>query len=291
MLLRFDGARWQEVALPEGWEPLRPGGLRPVGLVRDGQGRVVLLGLAEGPRLHFARRVHEVWESWGSQDLGLPKAQIVLLHALVDGAGGRWVALARRDAQGDLRGLGVLHLALGAERARFLGPEGAAPLPGLDAGPALPSGSVTALAEAAGALWIGTRSGLLRVVGEEVTLFDENAGMDSESIQGIAAGPAGAPWIRTSEGLAQLEGERWRSLKGAAAPAIAAPEAALALGPGGELWVSAAPGLLRGGPAGWRIVRAAAALEGRPVQQVLFPKDGGPWVVQEHRLLLLRELD
>jgi hypothetical protein len=109
----------------------------------------------------------------------------------------------------------------------------------------LQSNSVNALAPAAdGALWVGTYSGLARLVdGQVEQVLTTDQGLPNDIVRALASGANGALWVGTAEGLAQLvDGQVEQVLT----TERGLPDnAVLALLPTGEgaLWVGTADGL------------------------------------------------
>ena len=77
----------------------------------------------------------------------------------------------------------------------------------------LPANSAKAFAqERSGAMWIGTSSGLVRIVGNDLTVYDTSHGLPHASTGVMHEDSSGTLWVGTTGGLARRVGERFESV-------------------------------------------------------------------------------
>lgn len=71
----------------------------------------------------------------------------------------------------------------------------------------------TFLQDRQGFLWIGTKQGLLRFDGTNVTTYGRKDGLPASIISQLMLGPDGTVWVGTEAGIARFDGARFLSLK------------------------------------------------------------------------------
>jgi len=105
-----------------------------------------------------------------------------------------------------------------------------------------------------GSVWIGTNGGLNRLRDRKVVVYGEREGLPDGNVRSVARTSDGRLWAGTdSAGVAALEGERF-VVPGEAAPLAHAAVRALAAGEGNVLWIATnGQGLVR--LAGGRVTR------------------------------------
>jgi ligand-binding sensor domain-containing protein len=92
----------------------------------------------------------------------------------------------------------------------------------------------------AGAVWIGTWDGVVRLAGGEARRFDRDDGLPHNAIFGLSIDAAGTVWAATSQGLSEIRDGQVRSTR----TDVKEPQCLL-LDRGGRLWIGTAGGLDR----------------------------------------------
>ena len=87
--------------------------------------------------------------------------------------------------------------------------------------------------------WFATASGAARLIGDQVTVFTEEEGLESEILHGIVATDGGLVFVASGHGVGQFDGARWTFPK-----RLGLSANALARGLDGRLWMGTDRGLL-----------------------------------------------
>lgn len=90
-------------------------------------------------------------------------------------------------------------------------------------------------------VWLATASGAARMKlpGEQLTVFTEAEGLESEILHGIVATDGGLVFVASSRGIGEFDGQRWTFPR-----ALALTANSLALGADGRLWIGTDRGLM-----------------------------------------------
>ncbi|MEW6750324.1 MAG: two-component regulator propeller domain-containing protein [Candidatus Latescibacterota bacterium] len=109
----------------------------------------------------------------------------------------------------------------------------------------LPGGTVgVALQDRAGALWVGTESGLSRFDGQRFAHFSLADGLAEGTVRALCEDGDGVLWIGTQGGLSRYDGHTFTTFT--QADGLVGEELrALQVDPGGQLWIGTAAGLSR----------------------------------------------
>lgn len=280
-VLRHDGARWEAVSLGLAAGEAPTSG-RACALSTDDQGRVIV-ALERDGGLSFVRRVAAGWQPGRSWPLLRTRRPVVIKAFAVDTDGRRWLALALRDGEGELAPVGLVSLDPAEAAAVWHGQAPTKELLQADVQPraVLPSNTITALAVAGKTVWVGTPSGLVRLMGQDVRVFDENDDLEIEYVRALAVTSAGALWLAAGNGVATLvDGARCKTTR------LPGGERAEALfpGPDGSVWASTAAGILRRDGEAWVSV-PLIGVSGGAARHVAFDGEGRAWLLRADRLL------
>lgn len=150
-----------------------------------------------------------------------------------------WLGLEYRDSSGDFRSHGtavVTDLDLGliayhrasAKDSDIQG--GVIPIP---------IGVVDLAFVDADEAWVATTEGAVRVRGQEVSLFSEADGLESEFLRGISVTPGGVVFAASGRGIAMFDGTHWSLPKD-----LRAPTNDVEMGPDGRLWMATDKGVM-----------------------------------------------
>ena len=257
---------WAAVAYPQRMVEQEP--------IEDGE---ALAPMSTPPALGFVRLTPgEADFPYPTQVLDALSGPLRIGMLQVSGAGEALAAFYWQHPRG---GLGPAGLAWIDPRGRSLtriGPD----LPTVEGRPALPDGRVTDLATGSdGTLYLGTRSGLLRVRGAETRVFDENDFMDSESVNCLGIDALGRVWVGTDEGLGLVQGDAWRPIRHPLLDGVAIN--ALTFEPDGEIWLGTARGLIRGDGRNFMTVVGRRKRPLRNVRSIAWDGKGGLWVLTD----------
>lgn len=143
------------------------------------------------------------------------------------------------------------------------------------------AGQVWALAQAQGALWIGTSNGGLcrREEDGRLTVFratpDAPDGLPSDTIMSMLTDARGRLWIGTGSGLVMRDGERFVRI---APERLSATVFKLSKDPDGTLWVGSSKGQYRVTPAGVLEPAPWKGAENVRAGTVVHDVHGGYWV-------------
>ena len=148
-----------------------------------------------------------------------------------------WVGLEYRDEAGDFRshGTAVIDLTLGvtvyhrASASEVDITTGVIPIP---------IGVVDLAFLDTDEAWVATTEGAARVRGEDVKLFSEADGLESEFLRGIAVTPGGIVFAASGRGIAQFDGTYWTLPK-----ALRVPTNDVEMGADGTLWMATDQGV------------------------------------------------
>lgn len=200
--------------------------------------RGALYGLHRKPdarAIEISRVEREVWTPTGVK-LETPGRRPEVSFARIAPDGQLWVGLRYHD-EGDTVpwGIATVDLALGAvayhhasadprERKRGVLP--------------VPVGVVDAAFLGADEVWMASRQGAVRMVGEQVKVWNEALDLQSELLNAVAVAPGGLVFVATPDGVGTFDGDRWRF------PAeLRFATNDLALAPNGRLWLATERGV------------------------------------------------
>ena len=308
-ILRYDGTRWEAIALPE---DLAEAGVRQIVGVGEG---ALCFATANGGILH------DDGDSWKAitTDEGLSSNSVVCMLRARDGRGrpgrsrsgprvgsmsatdpatGAWSPFADRA---DLPGMSVVAMAQAADGAIWLGTlnGGVARLDKDDwrvftAEDGLPSGRVHVVSCGAdGTVWVGTNAGAARYRptdgGAEGTwrAFTESDGLPNNFVTSILTSADGSVWVGTVGGAARLNQtgwvhhEEWPGGRDRGGIALAADR-------DGRLWAATGEGLYRLEGTGWRTVARFERIAG-PLVDLVADVSGGVWAATRGRVVRYRD--
>ncbi|MCB9521805.1 MAG: hypothetical protein H6702_00315 [Myxococcales bacterium] len=292
----FDGQRW--APLPMG------GGGRITGLSVDARGELWVLAVLDPPspappplageptptprrRAPLLRVLHGVGQGALQEVARVPVAADGVLRAgppAVAPDGTLYTPLYEQRAEG-ARGLGLGVIPPTRERLVLwpgrLGYDGE----GLDGPPVLPDAWVNAVTVGVdGAVWVATNGGLARQRGNQSTVFDENAFIDSEVILALAGDRSGRVWAGTFEGLGRLAGDQWSAVR---PEGLRGPVHTIHLDSVGTLRVGAEHGLwvLKSEREGWTRLDVDGRPDPGPVRSVWASPQGDLWLTTAQGLL------
>ena len=140
----------------------------------------------------------------------------------------------------------------------------------------LPDAWVNAIAKpSAGDLtYVATNSGLVRVSGDAVKIFDENSFLESEVIFDLAVGPDGRVWAATMEGLGFLVGDTWHSVDH---PVVGDAASAVDVDEQGVVWVGADDELWRSTKTGW--LKVDLGIAAGSIRDIAHDAAGNVWLL------------
>lgn len=180
---------------------------------------------------------------------------------------------------GERRAVGLAHVRDAFARIEvWSGRLGYAESSGNDGPIYLPDAWVNAHAIGPGGVrYVATNAGLVRVEGRTLTVFDENAFIDSEVIIDVAVDAQGTAWVGTLEGLGTLADGKWQAV---AVPGLDGRVNAVAVASDGVVWVGASGGLWRRDPAGtWDKVAVQGRREAVVIKDMVPTGKGGLWLL------------
>lgn len=207
----------------------------------DGPGAVPLavLGLADGKTLAISRLDGDKWSRQREYQIAIPHGVVEVNFARLAPGGEIWIGLRYRDHEGESLPWGV----------GLLRPDGtvlyhrSALLPTEDRAEgslALPD-DVRDVRVLGGAMWLATGTGACKVKGNQVELYTENEGLESEIVHTLGQSLEGQTLAATHGGLGRFNGKQWRfDFKGALKTSTRA-----LLREGDALWIGTAQGLVR----------------------------------------------
>lgn len=200
--------------------------------------RGALYGLHRKPdarAIEISRIENEVWTPLGVT-LQTPGPDPEVSFARIAPDGQLWVGLRYED-EGDMVpwGIATVDLAIGAvayhhasldpgERKRGVLP--------------VPTGVVDAAFLGDDEVWMASRQGAVRMIGEQVKVWNEALDLQSELLNAVAVSPGGLVFVATPDGVGTFDGERWRF-----PPELRFATNDLALGPSGRLWLATERGV------------------------------------------------
>jgi len=141
----------------------------------------------------------------------------------------------------------------------------------------MPDGVLYTLTEDGnGAVWVGTREGLVRVEGERVQLFGRAQGLPDGAIYSVQPAPQGGMYVGTQHGVYVGENGRFKILA-KDFPDEAIPS--LQVDGNGELWIGTVNrGLMRYGQNGLEVFDTQSGLPNNRVASLFSDREGGIWV-------------
>lgn len=137
-------------------------------------------------------------------------------------------------------------------------------------------------------LYIASPTGLFVKQGDRVDLLDQEDGMLSRNLSGIAADAEGNVWIGSRAGLDLVkEGKHVKSFT----PAQGLPSTdvrSVAVGPDGRVWIGTDLGMVRYDGKQFSLRHSLRWLPGDDVRDVAFAADGTAWIATRQGLSALR---
>lgn len=221
----FDGERF---------EPSGPESQAVLAVVRHEDGSLYALHRAgNSSRIEISKIEGERGETWVAQgvELETPGERAEVSFARFATGGVLWVGLRYRDGvEARPWGVAIVDLAVGVvayhhqthsqkERA-----QGVLPVPTDVQDGGFGDGDE---------VWFATREGAARLVGEEITVWNETTGMSSEVTRAIAVSPGGVVFVATGAGVGMFDGERWTFPR-----ELSFPLNDLAIAADGKLWMA-----------------------------------------------------
>ena len=208
---------WLATGAPRAWrwrgetfEPAGPPDHVVLAVVRGGDG--ALYGLHRGTSaesIEISRIDGEEWQSTGVK-LTTPGNRPEVSFARFAPSGALWVGLRfheGKDEESQPWGVAIVDLGLGAvayhhasgdrsERERGVLP--------------VPVNVVDAAFHGDDQVWMASLEGAVRLVGDAVTVWNEDMALESELLSAVAVSPGGLVYVATPDGVGTYDGERWR---------------------------------------------------------------------------------
>ena len=276
-IARWNGARWETVAVPEDLGDLR---IQQIGALKDTGVCFATLG---GGILHYDG---SAWHAMGTEG-GLASDDVQCLLRTREGT--VWVAygsgrgfgfgMGRRRPDRNRGGM-VSHFdpALGVWTQ----------FPEEDASPA---GAVTAMAEAGdGAVWFGTwNGGVSRYDGRNWRTFSETEGLPSNRVQAVTSAPDGSVWVGTQAGVARYASQGAETWEGFTEEDGLPNNFVTSLwtAQDGSVWVGTRGGVARYGVTGWVHHRLWAGQNDRGGVVMARDRTGNVWAATGERIYRL----
>lgn len=195
---RYDG---------EAFEPTGPEAQAVLAVVRDADGAIYALHRpGDAAAIDVSRVDGEAWTPTGMR-IETPGDRPEVSFARFGPGGILWVGLRYLDGR-DVRpwGVALVDLAVGAvayhhaTADRKERKQGVLPVP-ID----VVDGTFAGDDE----VWLATTEGAARLVGDEITVWNEASGMASELARAIAVSPGGFVFVATGAGVGMFDGEAW----------------------------------------------------------------------------------
>ena len=166
-----------------------------------------------------------------------PEGLLQLRCARISPTGLLWLGLEYQDETGEFRSHGTavvdLDLSITVYHRESASKEDAATgvIP-------IPIGVVDLAFLGQEEVWVASTEGAARVRGENVEVFSEAHGLESEFLRGIAVTPGGIVFAASGRGIAQYDGKYWSIVK-----ALKGPTNDNEMGPDGRLWLATDDGV------------------------------------------------
>jgi hypothetical protein len=227
---RFDGQSF-EIA-PIDPEP----GSRILAVLADPRGGALAIHRgAKDSILRLSTVADKLWTPVGIQSVLVPYGPPDLNFAVYAPSGSLWVGLRYYDRESDPVDFGAAEIQLESGQVVYHNQSGPPPgakapappkprrgapppppaTPAATVGTTLPNDMVAMYWRGANEAWFATRSGAARLLDNQVTLFTEADGMESELIRDIGPGPHSPLeepteiWVATGRGTGKWDGKHW----------------------------------------------------------------------------------
>jgi len=206
---------WLATGAPHAWRwrgqsfaPAGPPDDIVLAMVRGTGG--VLYGLHRKPdarAIEISKIEGETWTPTGIQ-LETPGPGPEVSFARIAPGGLLWVGLRYRD-EGELRpwGVATIDLDLGAVAYHHASLDPGERKKGILP---VPVGVVDAAFLGEDEVWMASRQGAVRMVGETVTVWNEGMQLVSELLNAVAVTPGGLVFVASPDGVGTFDGEHWR---------------------------------------------------------------------------------
>jgi hypothetical protein len=201
---KFDGQSF-EIA-PIDPEP----GARVLAVLRDPKGGVLAIHRGAGSsQLRISQVAAGSWMPVAMQAVQVPHGAPELNFAELAPDGRLWMGLRYVDKDQDAIDYGAAEIVLDGGKVIY---HRQGPLDGSSTfGASLPSDMVAMYWKSKDEAWFATRQGAARMRGNDVRVFTENDGLESELIYDISGGAGNGEeiWVATRRGTGRYDGRRW----------------------------------------------------------------------------------
>lgn len=208
---------WVATGAPRAWR-WRGGAFEPAGppehvvlaVVRGPDGELYGLHRGGGAKeIEISRIEGETWESTGVT-LTTPGNRPEVSFTRFAPSGQLWVGLRYhegRDDQSQPWGVAIVDLGLGAVAYHHASGDREDREKGILP---VPVSVVDAAFHGGDQIWMASLEGAVRLVGDTVTVWNEDLALESELLTSIAISPGGLVYVATPDGVGTYDGERWR---------------------------------------------------------------------------------
>jgi hypothetical protein len=262
---RFDGASFRAIQVAP--EP----STITLAVVHSPDGNVLALYRTPGERqLRVARLDGGVFNAMAEISIETPGGVTGLAFARFSADGLLWLGLMYLDEENEARPYGVatVDLTIGAvsyhheRRGNDSKKTGILPVPN----------DVVDAAFLDDEIWFASASGAARLRGEELTVYTEAEGLESEILHGVVATEGGLVFVATTGGVEVFDGTRWTNPK-----VLRMVVRGITRGKDGRLWMATDRGVVAyDGQRTQRVDRRAGLLEDR-VEDIDVDHQGRVW--------------
>ncbi|HUQ05314.1 MAG TPA: hypothetical protein VM261_22580 [Kofleriaceae bacterium] len=208
---------WLATGAPRAWrwrgetfEPAGPPDQYVLAVVRGPDS--VLYGLhraASARSIEISRINGEAWEPTGVK-LTTPGNRPEVSFTRFAPSGELWVGLRYHEGKDDESqpwGVAIVDLGLGAVAYHHASGDRSEREKGILP---VPVNVVDAAFHGGDQIWMASLEGAVRLVGDTVTVWNEDMALESELLSAVAVSPGGLVYVATPDGVGTYDGERWR---------------------------------------------------------------------------------